>query len=109
MNDPRITAYALGELAGREREEFERDLAGSETLQRDLAETISLADAIGNMPAATDTLTDESRAILRRECGKNLAESRRKAQIMKFVRNTTALAASALAEVCCMACSCERR
>jgi Ca-activated chloride channel family protein len=94
MNDPRITAYALGELTGTDRETFERELAESETLQRELAETVSLADALEQLPPSTDMLTSESRATLRSECAKNLAESHRQAQIMKFVRNTAALAAS---------------
>jgi len=94
MNDPRITSYALGELAGRERDEFERELAASEDLQRELKETIPVADALRNLPVPTDTLVDEKRSALRRACAENVAATRRKARIMKFVTNTGALAAS---------------
>jgi Ca-activated chloride channel family protein len=61
MNDPRITAYALGELTGREREKFERDLAASEDLQRELTATIDLTDALGKLPVSGDSLTDNQR------------------------------------------------
>ncbi len=42
--DFRITQYALGELHGKDREEFERELAASEELQRELEQTIALCD-----------------------------------------------------------------
>jgi Ca-activated chloride channel family protein len=93
MNDPRITSYALGELSGREREEFERELADSESLQQSLAETIQLADALAKIPASEETLTDESRTALRRECARNVGSTQRKANIIRFVSNTAALAA----------------
>ncbi len=73
MNDPRITAYALGELTGSERDAFERELADSETLQRELNETITLAEALGNLTMSTNSLTDQQRKTLRRECAKNAA------------------------------------
>lgn len=94
MNDPRITSYTLGELAGRERDEFERDLAASEELQRELTETIPVADALRRLPTPTDMLGDERRFTLRRACAENVASTRRKARIVKFVTNTGALAAS---------------
>lgn len=93
MNDPRITSYALGELAGREREEFESELARSESLQQSLAETIQIIDGIGNLPVPEETLTKENRTALRRECAANIGTFRRKANIVRFVSNTAALAA----------------
>jgi len=72
MNDPRLTAYALGELTGADRDAFERDLASSETLQRELNETIQLAEALGNLPMPTETLPEEKRAALREQCAENL-------------------------------------
>ena len=67
MNDPRLTAYALGELSGREREKFERDLAASEDLQRELTATIDLTDALEKLPESSDSLTDKQRDKIFRE------------------------------------------
>jgi Ca-activated chloride channel family protein len=75
MNDPRLTAYALGELTGAERDQFERELAQSEDLQRALTETTQLADALGQMPMNTETLTPEQRRALRQRCARNLKTS----------------------------------
>lgn len=94
MNDPRITSYALGELTGREREEFERDLAASEDLQRELTETILVADALQRLPEPTDLLGGERRDALRRVCADNVTATRRGARFAKFATNTGALAAS---------------
>ncbi len=94
MNDPRITSYALGELIGREREEFERELAASEELQRALNETIPVADALHGFPMPAETFGDARRSALRRAFAENAAATRRKAKVIKFVTNTGALAAS---------------
>ena len=66
MNDPRLTAYALGELSGREREKFERDLAASEDLQRELTATIDLTDALEQALARPGpaSLAELNRALL---------------------------------------------
>ena len=41
--DPRITAYATGELEGREREAFEVELAASDRLHREVESMSGLA------------------------------------------------------------------
>ncbi|CAN5449195.1 hypothetical protein BH09VER1_BH09VER1_35750 [soil metagenome] len=71
-DDQRITAYALGELRGAERDAFEADLAASEDLQREFKETLEMIEKIGNLPAPEEGLSDEQRVALRDECQKNL-------------------------------------
>jgi len=95
MNDPRITAYALGELAGTERDDFERDLATSETLQAQLNETIKIAEALGTLTMSTDTLTEKSRTDLQRQLAANQKTLRRKKTIIRLVITGSALAAAA--------------
>lgn len=77
MNDPRITSYALGEMTGREREEFERELASSENLQRELNATINIAEILGKLPMPTYTFPEKERADLRRQCAENQNAKRR--------------------------------
>jgi len=96
MNDPRITAYALGELAGTERDDFERDLASSETLQAQLNETIKIAEALGTLTMSTDTLTEKSRTDLRQQCADNLnppAKKTTKFPMWRVLVNVGAVAA----------------
>ena len=95
MNDPRITSYALGELAGRERDDFERELAASEDLQRELNEIIRLVESLDNLPMPTETLTDESRDALRSECAANQLVRKRRKQIVRGLVAGGALAAAA--------------
>lgn len=94
MNDLRLTAYALGELTGREREEFERELAASENLQRALNETTQLTESLGQLPMPTETLPEKDRAALRNKCAANLKVAR---QRITPRRALTVLAAGALA------------
>jgi len=70
-DDSRLTAYALGELSGPERDAFERELATNPDLQHAMKETIALADTLAGS-APEHTLTDESRAALRDRCAANL-------------------------------------
>lgn len=63
MNDPRITAYAVGELEPAEREAFERELATSTELQHELAETVALAEQLtAKLGDTADQLDDARRA-----------------------------------------------
>jgi anti-sigma factor RsiW len=77
MNDPRITAYALGELTGKERDNFERDLAGSDALQSELNNIVSMANELGGLPKPSEGLTTEDRIALLRACHENQAEFQR--------------------------------
>lgn len=95
MNDPRITSYALGELAGQERDDFERELTASEDLQRELNEIIHLVESLDKLPMPNETLTEEARAALRSECTKNLIAVRRKTKIVHFIVTGGVVAAAA--------------
>ncbi len=77
MNDPRITQYALGELSGPERDQFERELAASETLQHELNETIPIAEALGKLPMSTDTLTNEQKSEIKRHAANRAGQSKK--------------------------------
>ena len=47
MSDTRVTDYALGELIGSARDEFERELAVSDALQVELTDTIKMVSTLG--------------------------------------------------------------
>lgn len=96
MKTEHITAYALGELPGSDREDFERELATSPDLQRELTATIALGDALAVAP--TDGLGDDRRAQLLADCRKNVATFRRHRTIRNvvFAGSLTALAAGLL-------------
>ncbi len=93
MNDPRVTQYALGELTGSDRDKFERELAASETLQRDLNETIKLAEALGTLTMPTDILPEEKRDALRQQCADNLAKKTTKFPLWRILVDVGAVAA----------------
>ncbi len=86
--DFRITQYALGELHGKDREEFERELAASEELQRELEQTIALCDRLAALPKDEETLTERQRESLRHAL---IAEYANKSQ--RDIRRTFAYAA----------------
>ncbi len=96
MKPENLTAYALGELHGSEREAFEKELACSQELQRELASAISFCEAIRFDPA--EDLGTDLRSRLLAECHGNIAESRRRRNIRNvvFVTSLTALAACLL-------------
>ncbi len=83
--DLRITQYALGELRGSEREEFEKELAQSEELQRELQETVKICELLHNLPKANDGLLDEQRVSLREECLANVKVARHRIVGRKMV------------------------
>lgn len=84
MNDPRITAYALGELEGRDREEFERDLAASGDLQRELDKAIRLAAELGRQPMSIDLLKPAQRTTLLEQCVANQHAAHRRRKIIRL-------------------------
>ncbi|MBJ7326882.1 MAG: hypothetical protein JHC52_05990, partial [Chthoniobacterales bacterium] len=94
MNDPRITSYALGELEGPAREQFERALAESEELQRHVSETTHFSKILGDLPMPTEQLEDEQRTALLASCAKNQKAKRRNKKIF-FLTITPVLAAAA--------------
>ncbi|MEY4299033.1 MAG: hypothetical protein RIR25_269 [Verrucomicrobiota bacterium] len=94
MNDPRITSYALGELEGPAREQFERALAESEELQRHVSETTHFSKILGDLPMPTEQLEDEQRTALLTSCAKNQKAKHRNKKIF-FLTITPVLAAAA--------------
>jgi hypothetical protein len=84
MNDPRITAYALGELTGKERDNFERELADSDALQSELNNVVWMANDLGRLPKPSEGLTTEDRIALLRACHENQAEFQRNKKILRW-------------------------
>ena len=66
--DPRITAYAVGELESREREIFESELSASSTLQNEVAAIALLADQLAAGPRKHERFDPEIRAWLLDRC-----------------------------------------
>lgn len=83
--DFRITQYALGELHGKDREEFERELAASEELQRELEQTIALCDRLTVLPKDEDTLTDRQRESLRHACAIECTNRKQRQTIQRIL------------------------
>jgi Ca-activated chloride channel family protein len=77
IEDPRVTEYALGELRAAAREEFEKELAQSDELQRELKETAFVCQKLTALPPAEQGLDEKTRANLREECLRNLRIVRR--------------------------------
>jgi Ca-activated chloride channel family protein len=66
--DPRITAYAVGELESREREIFESELSASSTLQNEVAAIALLADKLAAGPRKHERFDPEIRDWLLNRC-----------------------------------------
>jgi hypothetical protein len=77
MNDPRITAYALGELTGRAREKFERDLAKSDSLHAEFNDIIAMAMQFDRLPISAEGFDPKTRIDLLHACAENQAERQR--------------------------------
>jgi len=98
MNDPRITAYALNELQGAEREKFEADLAGTQHLQRDLLAACEMTDALGEVAEEPgEGLEPQARARLLREIIANQEAFRARRKIIRFAVPASLAAAAAIA------------
>jgi Ca-activated chloride channel homolog len=67
-HDPRITAYATGELEGREREVFEVELAASDSLHREVESMSGLSKELASAAKPTDHFTADERARLLAKC-----------------------------------------
>jgi DNA-binding PucR family transcriptional regulator len=94
IDNPRVTEYALGELRAAAREEFEKELAQSVELQRELEETAFVCQKLTALPPAEQGLDEMTRANLREECLRNLRIVRRE---QNFRRAALAGALGALA------------
>lgn len=98
MNDPRITAYALNELQGADREKFEADLAGEQHLQRDLLAACEITDALGEVTEEpSEGLDPQARARLLREIIANQETFRARRKIIRFVAPVSLAAAASIA------------
>jgi Ca-activated chloride channel homolog len=75
--DPRVTEYALGELQGAAREAFEKELAQSDALRRELEDTALLCQKLGGLTSAKEGFNEERREELRNECLRNVRIVRR--------------------------------
>ena len=78
IDEPRVTEYALGELHGRAREEFEKERAQSDELQRELEGTVIFCQKLGALPPAQEGFDDQTRAKLRAECLRNVQAIRQR-------------------------------
>jgi len=98
MNDPRITAYALNELQGAEREKFEADLANEQHLQRDLLAACEITDALGEASEEPgEGLDPQARARLLREVVANQQAFRARRKIIRFAVPASLAAAASIA------------
>jgi len=98
MNDPRITAYALNELQGAEREKFEADLAGTQNLQRELLAACEITDALGEVTEEPgEGLDPQARARLLREVIANQQAFRARRKIIRLAVPASLAAAASIA------------
>lgn len=98
MNDPRITAYALNELQGVERDKFESDLATNPHLQRDLLSACELTDALGEVTEEpSEGLDPQARECLLREVIANQQAFRARRKIIRFAVPVSLAAAASIA------------
>jgi len=100
FNDPRLTAYALGELDEKERAEIEALLAGSEDARREVEDIRRTSELLTQELAAEPSpgLSDAQRAALANRLAETDGRAARPAKRRRFLRPRvwipTALAAS---------------
>lgn len=95
--DSRITAYATGELQGREREVFESELAASDSLHREVESMSGLAKQLASAAKPTDRFTADERARLLSKCATTRRSRAVAKNSLKVVLWTTAGVAACLA------------
>ena len=96
MNDYRITAYALGELTGKDRDDFERELALSDELQKNLDETIKMSACLGKLPRPNEGFQPELRSKLLRTCLENQSARYQQKKLYRFLAPIGLAAAASL-------------
>jgi len=96
MNDYRITAYALGELTGKDRDDFERELALSDELQENLDETIKMSACLGKLPRPSEGFQPELRSKLLRACLENQSARQQQKKLYRFLAPLGLAAAASL-------------
>jgi hypothetical protein len=98
MNDPRITAYALNELHGAEREKFETDLARDTGIQSGLQEESEVVGALGQvMTEPAEGLEAGARADLLRAMAANQEAFRARRKMVRFAVPVSLAAAASIA------------
>ena len=96
-HDPRITAYATGELEGREREVFAVELAASDSLHREVKSMSGLAKELASAAKPTDRFTADERARLLAKCAATRRSRTVAKNSLKVVLWTTVGVAACLA------------
>jgi hypothetical protein len=98
MNNARITAYALNELHGAEREKFETDLARDPGIQSGLQEESEIVGALGQvMTEPTVGLEQGAREHLLRAMAVNQEAFRARRKIVRFTVPISLAAAASIA------------
>ena len=95
--DHRITAYALGELQGREREIFETELAASDSLDVEAGEMFRLATRLSGTPKPKERFTADERERLLAKCAATRRSRTVAKNSLKVVLWTTVGVAACLA------------
>lgn len=98
MKHESITHYALGELRGAEREDFEKALAADSTLAAELEETNRLTALLGAAWTRKAGLGDKRRRVVLEQCRATVRRERRRKtmRVVVFTGSLTALAACLL-------------
>lgn len=98
MNETRITAYALNELQGGERDRFEADLASDQNLQSELAAASRVADGLAQvMSEPGEGLEPQARQKLLRAIAVNQQAFRQRRKIVRFAVPFSLAAAASIA------------
>ena len=98
MKETQITAYALNELQGGERDKFESDLASDQDLQRALESASRVADGLAQvMSEPGEGLEPRAREKLLRAIAENQEAFRKRRKIARFAVPVSLAAAASIA------------
>jgi len=98
MKETQITAYALNELQGEEREKFESDLASDQDLQRELGSASRVADGLAQvMSEPGEGLEPQAREKLLRAIAQNQQAFQQRRKIARFAVPISLAAAASIA------------
>jgi anti-sigma factor RsiW len=98
MKETQITAYALNELQGDERDEFESDLAADQKLQGELASASRVADGLAQaMSEPGEGLEPHAREKLLRAIAANQEALRAQRKVVRFAIPISLAAAASIA------------
>ena len=98
MKETQITAYALNELQGDERDEFESDLAADQKLQGELASASLMADGLAQvMNEPGEGLDPHARQKLLRAIAANQEALRTQRKVVRFAMPISLAAAASIA------------